>query len=235
MFLDAFHTANQNLISITPQQASQFAKEVCDDFNPLHNPDNKRFLVPGDLLFSLTLSRLGLRKNMVFKFTGMLGKDSQIHFPQAAAEQMQIIDGNDKTCIDIHAQGELIENPTVIESYIKSYVSFSGHSFPHLLVPLMQDNQVMINPARPMVMYESMGFEFSSTDLTKPELEFSGSKLELNGKRGTVTLNFSINDQGKQVGHGFKTMLLSGLKEYDQAAIDNLIKVYETAKADYFA
>ncbi len=235
MFLDAFHTANDQIICITPDQASQFAKQVCDDFNPLHNPDNKRFLIPGDLLFSLTLNRLGLRQNMAFKFTGMLGKESQIIFPVSPENEMEIKDGNDKTCIEISANGEISENSSVIESFIKSYVAFSGHSFPHLLVPLMQENQMMINPARPMVMYESMGFEFETMDLTQPVLEFSSSQLEVNGKRGTVTLNFDILDDETKVGSGYKTMLLSGLRDYDQNAIDALIETYENEKSAYFS
>ena len=44
MYLDAFHVIQNNLIKITPEQGSRFAKEISDDFNPLHNPDSKRFL-----------------------------------------------------------------------------------------------------------------------------------------------------------------------------------------------
>ncbi len=36
---------------------------------------------------------------------------------------------------------------------------FSGHTFPDILVKLMADNSVMINPARPMVMYQSMSID----------------------------------------------------------------------------
>jgi len=51
MFIEQYCPIDSEKISFTRQQASDFAKQVADDFNPLHNVEAKRFCVPGDLLF----------------------------------------------------------------------------------------------------------------------------------------------------------------------------------------
>jgi hypothetical protein len=54
--------------------------------------------------------------------------------------------------------------------------------------------------------------------------------MQVEGKRGNVTLNFAINDDGKAVGRGEKKLVLSGLREFDAQAMDQLIKEYEARK-----
>ncbi|GKT12089.1 MAG: hypothetical protein ISEC1_P1063 [Thiomicrorhabdus sp.] len=235
MFLTPFHQANNNLITITPEQGSAFAKEVSDDFNPLHNPDSKRFCVPGDLLFALVLNRFGLSKKMVFNYTGMIGKGVELIFPETADSTFNIVDNNDKAYLDVNRDGESTHDQDFIEGFSRAYVAFSGHSFPHILVPLMKDNNVMINPDRPMVIYESMTFEFDKLDAKNPSLELINSNLEVNGKRGSVRMEFAVMDNGLKVGSGFKSMVLSGLREYDQAKVDSLIELYESSKTAYAA
>ena len=60
MFLEHYCQVDGEKISFTRQQASDFAKNVADDFNPLHDIDAKRFCVPGDLLFAISLETAGL-------------------------------------------------------------------------------------------------------------------------------------------------------------------------------
>ena len=233
MYLDAFHATQDNIIQITPEQGSRFAKEVSDDFNPLHNPDSKRFCVPGDLLFALTLARLGLSKKMVFNYTGMVGKGIELVIPQTEESKFTILDTNEKPYLNVAREGEITQNIQLIEGFSRAYVAFSGHSFPHILVPLMQQHNVMINPERPMVIYESMAFEFDRLDIQAPALQLAGSSLTVEGKRGTVRIEFAIMDSNTQVGSGYKTMVLSGLREYDQAKVDGLIELYEISKTNY--
>ena len=52
MFIKNFYQRANNKVSFTRQQASDFAKKVGDDFNPIHDVTAKRFCVPGDLLFA---------------------------------------------------------------------------------------------------------------------------------------------------------------------------------------
>ncbi len=237
MHLDSFHTCkqaeNHKIIRITPEQGSAFAKEVSDDFNPLHNPDSKRFCVPGDLLFALTLAYQGLSQKMSFHYTGMIGKNMAVTLPDTDASQFTIVDENDKACLTAKRQGKNTHNLTFIEAFSSAYVAFSGHCFPHILVPLMKEHNVMINPDRPMVIYESMAFEFEHLNINAPTLKLSGSQLEVKGKRGLVRIEFKVLENGTQVGSGFKTMVLSGLREYDQVRIDDIIQRYETTKKDY--
>jgi len=234
-YLDDFYETNHGLVSIKPEQASKFAKEISDDFNPLHDPDNKRFCVPGDLLFAITLAKYGLSKKMVFNYTGMVGKGVELVYPDVIDRTFILEDSRGKECLNAEISGDVVTDLVAIESFTKAYVAFSGHSFPHILVALMKDSNVMINPARPMVIYESMAFEFDQLDLVLPSLALTKTSLEVNGKRGTVKINFDLLDQGKVVGKGFKTMVLSGLREYDESKVQALIKSYEGFKLSYQA
>jgi len=235
MYLDAFHTIQNNLIQITPEQGSRFAKEVSNDFNPLHNPESKRFCVPGDLLFAMTLARLGLSKKMQFNYTGMVGKGVELAFPVTDAQTFTIKDVDDKSYLEVNREGETSQDMEFIEGFSRAYVAFSGHSFPHILVPLMQQHNVMINPQRPTVVYKSMAFEFEHLDVKAPSLKLSNSTLEVNGKRGKVRIEFDVLDGDQKVGFGCKSMVLSGLREYQQSEVESLINLYETPKNNYVA
>ncbi|NPA71820.1 MAG: DUF3581 domain-containing protein [Gammaproteobacteria bacterium] len=237
MYLDSFHTVQNDLIQITPEQGSRFAKEVSDDFNPLHNPDSKRFCVPGDLLFSLVLAKMGLSKKMAFNYTGMVGKGVEIAMPATEALTFTVKDNKDKAYLDVTRSDDSSHNLALIEQFSRAYVAFSGHSFPHILVPLMEQNKVMINPDRPMVIYESMAFEFDHLDISKPKLSLAlkDTQLEANGKRGQVRIEFDICNGNDIIGHGFKTMVLSGLRPYDAEKVSALIELYEQSKQAYSA
>ena len=99
-------------------------------------------------------------------------------------------------------------------------------NFPHILVPLMAEKNVMINPQRPLVIYESMSLELETLALDQPSVELAGTSLEVDGKRGNAEFRFSLTDGGKIVGTGVKTLILSGLREYQQEAIDLMVATY---------
>lgn len=230
MFLDNFYSADQEALLVSPDQASQFAKQVADDFNPIHDPDAKRFCVPGDLLFSLVLSRYGLSQKMCFTFAGMVGRNVRLVFPQANSGRITITDDNGKEYLHIDHKGDVSHDLDLIERFVKSYVAFSGQTFPHLLVPLMAEHNVMINPARPLVMYESMSVDLQSVAITQPTLELSGTRLQVNGKRGDAAVEFNVKCDGEVVGKGVKKLVLSGLREFDQSQIDEVVALYSENK-----
>lgn len=234
-YLNPFFQESDDFITITPEQASTFAKEVARDFNPLHNPDAKRFLVPGDLLFALVLARNGLSQEMEFNYTGMVGNKVLLQFPKQPDETFNIVDNQGKQYLDVTRRGEKSTDMSLIEAFTRAYVAFSGHSFPHILVPLMKKHQVMINPDRPMVIYESMAFKLDHLEIQSPTLELTDSSLKVQGKRGTVRLQFQVLENGKPVGNGYKTLVLSGLREYDEAKVQGLVDDYEDIKAGYQA
>lgn len=235
MFITKYFNLDDNKISFTRQQASDFAKQVADDFNPLHDVTAKRFCVPGDLLFSVILAQAGLHKKMTFNFSGMVTNDIQLRFPAELSTDSLILDDNDKEYVKVSAQGEQSKDDTLIDSLVRAYVGFSGHTFPHILVKLMAENNVMINPARPMIMYESMSIELDTLDISEVSLELSESTLAINGKRGNAVLAFNLFSNGKKVGHGEKHMVLSGLREYCAQTMDTVSTDYELMKTAYFA
>lgn len=231
--LDNYHTKDQDRICITPEQASTFAKDVAGDFNPIHDPDAKRFCVPGDLLFALILSKQGVSQRMRFQFKGLMGKSIQPRFKQTTPTELSIVDDNDKIYLTVESEGENSQNPELVHKLTCNYVTFSGQNFPHLLIPLMEQHNVMINPQRPLVIYESMYIHLDSLDVTNPELEFENTRLEVNGKRGNVRLSFRITASGDTIGKGEKNLVLSGLRPYVKEAMDRLVDNYTASKQTY--
>lgn len=239
MFLSSFYqeSSDQSFIQVSAEQGSRFAKEVAGDFNPLHDQESKRFVVPGDLLFSLVLAKFGIFESMQFKYQGMVAADAQLHFVMDGGE-FKVVDQNDKVFLSGKAEGSVNQVEDLIAGFCQEYVAFSGVSFPHILVPQMQDKDAMINPKRPMVIYESMAFHFNESlnNLQKaPELRQSKTEFEVDGKRGKMHIHFDILVEDCKVGEGSKTMTLSGLRPYDSAEMDALVAQYAQAKESYQA
>ena len=233
MELSRYYLEKDGKISFTRQQASDFAKEVAHDFNPIHSPDNKMFCVPGDLLFAVAISKLGLSQSMRFKFTGMVGDSTELHFHDCGSDTLSIDDEDDKTYLTIDRSGNTANDQDMICELAHRYVEFSGQGFPHILVPLMAEQDVMINLARPLVIYESMEFNLKHLDIHSPELKLTSSQLEVNGKKGNVRMDFDFTSAGEVVGSGTKFMLVRGLGPYDQEAMDTYVDTYMERKAAY--
>lgn len=233
MFLEDFYRDDGQFVHITPQQGSDFAKEIAHDFNPIHDADSKRFCVPGDLLFSLVLSRYGLSKKMHFAFLGMVGEDTSLVFPDTQEQEFKITDKDGRAFLGVERTGETSTDQTFIAKLVRTYVEFSGQTFPHILVPLMREKNAMINPDRPLVVYENMKIDlgsFSSTDFT---LELTKATLEVNGRRGNVQLGFELRTANDVIGCGEKNMVLSGLREFDEDRINQMIAEYKARKDTY--
>jgi hypothetical protein len=233
MNLEKYYNLEGPRLSFTRQQASDFAKSVAGDFNTIHDVESKRFCVPGDLLFSVIIHHYGLRQTMGFSFSGMVGDDVTLILPAVNAREISIYDENDKKYLDVSSDGAHTHNPGLIESLTRNYVEFSGHTFPHVLVPLMKENRVMINTERPLVIYDHMRISLDTLDIDSVELRLNDSICRLYGKRGDVALNYDLCCNGERVGRGQKKMVMSGLREYDQASIDKLVESYGARKNRY--
>ena len=233
MQLEKYYSLDNSKLSFTQQQASDFAKLVAGDFNPLHDVGSKRFCVPGDLLFAVIINHYGLRQTMGFSFSGMVNDDVTLHLPKVEAREVSIYDQNDKKYLDLSTDGGVSQDETLINSLITNYVEFSGHTFPHVLVPLMKSNNVMINTERPLVIYDHMRISLDTLDIDSIELVLTEPQFRLYGKRGDVALNFDLCCNGETVGKGQKKMVMSGLREYGQDKIDALVTAYKEKKNSY--
>ncbi|MCU7873978.1 MAG: DUF3581 domain-containing protein [Candidatus Thiodiazotropha sp. (ex Lucinoma borealis)] len=232
MVLSNFFSMSGNQVKISRQQASRFAKEIADDFNPLHDTDAKMFCVPGDLLFSVALNRLGLSQHMRFNFSGMVS-DNAVIFPDSESSQIDVVDSEGKQYLSILREGDISHDQALINCLSNRYVAFSGKTFPHILVPLMAQQGVMINPSRPLVMYQSMEINLDRLDLSDPHLESTGSSLDVQGKKGTVRLDFRFVEDGVEVGRGAKYMALRGLQSYQDETMQRVVDQYNSYKQAY--
>ncbi|WP_115718358.1 DUF3581 family protein [Gallaecimonas mangrovi] len=234
MFLKDYHQEIADGFAFSRAQASRFAKGVAADFNPIHDEDAKRFCVPGDLLFAMLVSRIGLHQKMCCTFSGMVGGDVALHL-ECQQQHARIVDAAGKEYLDMAFAGDKNPDKALIETLVKRYVRFSGQNFPPILLPLMKDKAVMVNPARPLVMYQSMAIDLKSVALDDPQIEFSGADLDVEGRRGNARLRFDFVDNGQVVGCGEKLMVLSGLVPYDQTEMDKMVAFYYERKNSYAA
>ena len=233
MNLEDFYRLEGSRLSFTRQQASDFAKSVAGDFNTIHDIESKRFCVPGDLLFSVIIHHYGLRQTMGFSFSGMVSDDVTLILPAVNAREISIYDENDKKYLDVSSDGEHSRDSSLIDSLTRNYVKFSGDTFPGLLVTLMKQHNVMINPDRPLVIYDHMRISLDRMDIDSIDLELTDNICRLYGKRADVALNFDLCCNGERVGKGQKKMVMSGLREYNQQAIDELVGSYNANKERY--
>ncbi len=232
MLLASFIDNTDGAFRVSRQQGSDFAKQLANDFNPLHDVEAKRFVVPGDLLFSLVLQQKGISQDMKFAFSGMVSADTDFTITETEGTHL-LVESKGKECTKIERTGDVLTDASLIEAITKEYVKFSGETFPHLLVPLMKSKEVMINPARPMVMYQSMAIHLDELVFENPTLELAKQDIEVDGKRGDVRIHFNLMAGGKVVGRGEKHLLLSGLRPFEGAVMDELIENYEAGKKDY--
>ncbi|MGF1763703.1 DUF3581 domain-containing protein [Aliivibrio kagoshimensis] len=237
MQLTQFYSETDQKFQFSREQSSNFAKKVARDFNPIHDVDAKRFCVPGDLLFAVLLSKTGISEKMHFDFSGMVNDGVQLSISHNTDNTYALASSDDvnKEFLTVTRSGEINNNPEFIEHVVENYVQFSGKNFPHIMVPLMEEKQLMINPARPLVIYESMELEFTRLDLSNPEVEFTGATMDIEGKRGVVSLNFTFTEDGIEVGHGIKRMIATGLKPYEHEAMDELVNRFNQRKEQYLA
>ena len=230
MFPEDFYQEDAEGISFSRDQASRFAKQVADDFNPIHDPGAKLFCVPGDLLFALVLSRYGLSTRMRFVFSGMVTDNTPLRFLQRSPGDLTLEDNSGKQYLRVEWSGDQTRDPRRVESLTRTYVAFSGHNCPHILVPLMAQHRVMINPARPLVIYSGMDIELDSHELPVRQLQLADSRMEVSGIRGKVSLLFDLLAGEARVGQGIKYMEMRGLRPFDQAVADQMVADYGQLK-----
>jgi len=232
-FLSQYYQShNDNELAISAEQASAFAKQVAGDFNPIHDPDSRRFCVPGDLLFAIALDKYGLNSKMAFEFLNLVSADSILTYPQVSQKQeIEVSNDKGKPVLGLCYSGQCTKEGAKLEQVLRQYVQFSGQNFPHILVPLMEQHNVMINPKRPLVIYESMSFEFTSLEFNELTITLGETTLNVDGKRGDARLNFTFTGDGQVIGSGSKSLVLSGLREYEASAVEKMCADYEASKS----
>jgi hypothetical protein len=238
MRLNDYYDSEGDGIHFSRRQASDFAKSVAGDFNPIHDIDSKRFCVPGDLLFSVALKRYGLSRRMRVMFSGMVGDEVTLEFPPLPApdvetRDVEVRDTQGRPYLRLECAGPTTTDPRLVDAIIQCYVRFSGQTFPQILVPLMSKHQLMINPDRPLIIYESMSIELQHMDFEAPQLELTDATLNVAGKRGEALLNFAVKAGDRVIGAGSKTMLLSGLRPFAADRVETLVNDYMARKNSF--
>jgi hypothetical protein len=228
MVLTDYFTDDDAGLRFTREQASRFAKEIAHDFNPLHDQDAKLFCVPGDLLFAVTLAKYGLSQRMCFTFSGMVSDGTGLHYRERDREggDLVLVDGQEKNYLEIERHGAVSHEPDLIADFTRHYVEFSGKNFLQVLVPLMSREGVMINPDRPLVIYQQMSIDLQRLEIVRPSLELTDTLIQVDGKKGDVRMRFCLKSGNEVVGAGEKRMALRGLRPYDPAGMDRMVESY---------
>lgn len=234
-------------LSFDEPRASAFAKDVAGDFNPLHDVGNKRFCVPGDLLFAALLEHYGLHSEVSVGFAGMLGARSRVTLPARSGEggRLHLLDERGRDVLGYVASGTRIEDAGFARRLAEEYVRFSGRTFPAILMPLMQQAGVMINPDRPLIIYKDMIIRLDAQAVAASlaahpagsiaagaaadaalTLDEGEHAFSANGKKGAASVRFSIRRGGATLGDGEKNFVLTGLREYDAEAVAGLLATH---------
>jgi len=116
---------------------------------------------------------------MGISFSGMVNDETTLILPEVDAREISIYDEHDKKYLDLSTNGDRTTNGRLISSLTQSYVEFSGLTFPHVLVPLMQQNNVMINTERPLVIYDHMRIALQTLDMDSISLKLSSSQFRM--------------------------------------------------------
>jgi len=232
MFTEGYYTHSGESFLFSKQQGSDFAKRIAGDFNPLHDVDNSRFCVPGDLLFSVLLSKYGISQEMHFDFQGMVAGDMPISF-RPVEEGIVAENEKQKKVLSMTRSGDVTENSIFIEGLIRAYVAFSGKTFPHVIIKLMKQEGAMINTRKPMVIYDQMKLSFDRFSIAAPEVVLQECQFDVSGKRGMVTMHFDIRAEDSSIGSGEKKIIMSGLRPYEQTEIDYLVDTYNSGRESY--
>lgn len=230
MVLKNYYNDDESGLHFTRTQASAFAKKIAGDFNPLHNQDAKLFCVPGDLLFAVTLAKYGLSQRMCFTFSGMVGDGVNLHYCEHENQDLVLVDEQGKAYLGIERDGDISTNSHLIWEFSRRYVEFSGHNFLQVLVPMMEQEGVMINPDRPLVMYQSMSIDLQCLDIKDTALELMETEIKVEGKRGDVRMRFCLKSAGSIVGEGEKRMALRGLRPYEKSGMNKMVDAYKGYK-----
>src|SRR5699024_11696205 len=120
----------------------------------VHNVGSRGFCVPGDLLCELLLNRFGLSTRMDFRFRNMVGDGKPLCLVEGEAGQVEVKDDEGRLYLEVERQGQASHELALIEAFTRRYVAFSGKNFPHVLKPLLEEQGVMFNPKRPLVIYD---------------------------------------------------------------------------------
>jgi hypothetical protein len=231
-FLEPFYSVTEDGgVAVSAEQGSRFAKEVAGDYNYIHDPESKRFCVPGDLLAALVLAHFGLSEHMAFSFRGMVAADTPLYFPERAASAFDVTDADGKVYMHVERSGASQRDAQAVAAFLRQYVALSGQTFPHYLKPLMAEHGVMFNPERPLVIYDRMAFDLERLDFGEPELAFAGGSLDASAKRADVAVRFAIHAGRDAVGTAAKHLVISGLRPYDEARMNELIASFHARKA----
>ena len=228
-------TTTDKGMQFSQEQASRFAKSVAGDFNPIHDVGGKRFCVPGDLLFGALLYRYGVYEKLTVDLMSLVNADVFVLLPTSIQAENDILDESNRHLLSMNVAGEKTTDKQFVADLVEQYVQFSGKTFPDILVGLMRENNTMINPARPLVIYKDMSLQLDRLHGNELSLSLDKATLDVDGKKGKACLRFVIRSEDEIIGRGEKNMLLSGLREFDAAAMDDIVAQYAQWKTAYKA
>jgi hypothetical protein len=237
---DTEASLSPTILTFDEERASAFAKTVARDFNPLHDVGQSRFCVPGDLLFAALVSRYGLYADTSISFANMLPARASLALPASIDKALQLIDERDRQVLSLFTNGDQVKHGAFAQQLVTEYVRFSGRTFPDLLVPMMRESGVMINPSRPLVIYKDMALRVDAALINENvdkglavTLVPLKQLLSVNDKKGAAKLQFSIELNGVVVGEGEKHFVLGGLRAFDEASIATLVSEYQARKRNW--
>ena len=225
MFVDQYYTCHEENFYFPKHKSSAFAKQIAKDFNPLHDVKNRRFCVPGDLIFSAILSKFGANKEMTFDFKRMINGIEALNVV-SSNESISVKNIQNEEMISIHRGGEITHDKVFINGFIRSYVEFSGKMFPEVILNAMKKSGVMPSLKRPLIIYVKMSFSLNVFSSNRPQVMLRETVFEKLGRKGVMSLYFDVWVNGEIIGFGEKKIFIGSVCPCDPSALQVYINSY---------
>lgn len=227
MDISEYYDCIDGEIHFNDLKASQFAKNVSNDQNPIHDHDNKNYCIPGDLIFSMCADVLGLGSETDLYLHHPIGKNSSILIKEA---KDGFYLGRDQSGIKIFTYRKNGETTDICDTgnFLNCFARVTETLFEDAIHPQLKQKGLMINPSSPSVVLTSISIRKSENSKPVHKIKPDESVATGNVKRAKVTAKYTMNDlYDNSIGEARKTLFISGLREYCVASMSRYKKMLD--------
>lgn len=213
---------------VSEKDGSNFAKEVCLDYNPIHDEGNLDFAVPGDLLLSLFVWQNGLPCDGSVAFKKPVKGDLELKIDLDGISNS----GTDEELVILKNLSSIyLTSIKFYKDFMAEYCLLSGSLFPEKLGEVFSDSGLMPGVEKPLVMYSGVDFDLNMDKFSLYDCDLSLNLGEINYKvlrknmmKIGVGVDVLIDDEN--VGSLTKNLVCFETVPFSEAGLSELVTRY---------
>ena len=214
-------------VGISNNNVSKFAKEICNDFNPIHSNKKSKPIVPGDLFVVLFLLSNGLYKRTIIEF-------KKISYPiqKFIITKSSILNSKNESVVNFTLKDDIVadSNSIFLSGFLREFCKISGTIFAQELEPIFIKYRKMPNPQKPRMLYEStqinLDKEIINLKVDFVQIKFLEPNVIILENQATVNFQILVLQSGRTIGLITKTLFCTNLEEYTQEKYEELKKYW---------